>query len=359
MTSMSLLRVEFLFWLAVATCCCGRRPCAADDSALAAKARAILKQHCSECHGGDPKKLKGDLDILVMSQLNDPTRGIVVAKKPDESELIRRIESTDDDVRMPQPPHPRLDDAAKKVLREWIAAGSRPFAGEPTNPAAERAKPKPAVPSPAELASRVKSLFRSRCFDCHGGTRINAGIRILDHGLLVEKKKKVVPGRPEASAVFRVITGAGATVMPPPGNPGLDETDIALVRDWIAAGAPPFPEDVTPPPADLAIKDAGSEYVLAKILAHVHTLPVEDRLFVRYFSTNHLLAGGASRAELDLQRDALAKAINHLSGEPRIVQPIVVDPPLGTVFAVDIRRLGWHKQPLSRIRNGKLALSAH
>jgi mono/diheme cytochrome c family protein len=346
-------RVQSFLWLAVAAACWERSLFAADDSALVAKAQAILKQHCSECHGADPKKLKGDLDILVMSQLTDPSRGIVVAKKPDESELIRRIESADDDVRMPQPPRTRLDDAAKKVLREWIAAGAPPFAGEPANPAAEKANPKPAAPSPAELAARVKSLFRSRCFDCHGGAKTNAGIRILDHALLVEKKKKIIPGRPEASAVYRLITGTGGTVMPPPGNPPLNDTDVALVRDWIAAGAPKFPEDVTPPPADPGVKNAGSEYVLAKILAHVRTLPVEDRLFVRYFSTNHLLAAGASRAELDLQRDALAKAINHLSGEPRIVQPTVVDAPWATVFAVDIRQLGWHKQPLSRIRNGK------
>jgi mono/diheme cytochrome c family protein len=325
----------------------------AADKELAARAQNILKENCYKCHGGDPKKVAGDLNILAMGQLTDAARAIVVPKKPDASEMIRRIESTDNDVRMPPPPNKPLDDSSHKTLRDWIAAGAPPFAGEPPRAGTEKIQPKPSVVNPAELAARVKTLFRSRCFDCHGGTKTNAGIRILDYALLIEKKKKVIPGRPEASAVYRVITGTGTIVMPPPGNPRLGETDVALVRDWISAGAPKFPDDVTPPPADPAVKNAGSEYVLSKILTHVRTLSVEDRLFVRYFSTNHLLAAGASREELDLQRDAFAKAINHLSQEPRIVRPTVVDPPWETVFAVDIRQLGWHKQPLSRLRNGK------
>ncbi|MGO8928965.1 MAG: hypothetical protein ACLQU3_19015, partial [Limisphaerales bacterium] len=56
---------------------------------------------------------------------------------------------------------------------------------------------------------------------------------------------------------YRVITGTGTTVMPPPGNPRLGETDVALVRDWIASGATKFPEDVAPPAADPAIKEPG------------------------------------------------------------------------------------------------------
>jgi serine/threonine-protein kinase len=333
----------------------GSCPLAADDQELATQARTVLKENCHKCHGADPKKVAGDLNILAMGQLNDPARNIVVPKKPDDSEMIRRIESADTDVRMPPPPNKPLEASSRKTLRDWIAAAAPALPGELGKAEVAKANPQPGVPNPAELAARVKALFRSRCFDCHGGTKTNAGIRILDYALLVEKKKKIIPGRPEASAVYRVITGTGTTVMPPPGNPRLGETDVALVRDWIASGATKFPEDVAPPAADPAIKDAGSEYVLAKILAHVRTLPVEDRLFVRYFSTNHLLAAGASREELDLQRDAFAKAVNHLSKEPRIVVPTVVDPPLGTVFALDIRQLGWHKQPLSRLRNGKPA----
>jgi mono/diheme cytochrome c family protein len=341
--------------LAVAVCSAflGSRSDAADDQVLVTRARTVLKENCYKCHGADPKKLAGDLNILAMGQLQDAARNIVVSKKPADSEMIRRIESADNDVRMPPPPNKPLDGSSRQLLRDWIAASAPAFVREPGQADVEKANPPPGVPKPAELAARVKTLFRSRCFDCHGGTKTNAGIRILDYPLLVEKKKKVIPGRPESSAVFRVITGTGTTIMPPPGNPRLGESDVTLVRVWIASGAPKFPEDVTPPPADPAIKDAGSEYVLAKILGHVRTLPVEDRLFVRYFSTNHLLAAGASREELDLQRDAFAKAVNHLSQEPRIVVPTVVDPPLGTIFALDIRQLGWHKQPLSRLRNGK------
>ena len=334
----------------------GTRLAPADD--LATKAQAILKENCSECHGAKPDELKGELNLFVMSQLTDDKRKIVVPKKPDDSEMIRRIESKDADVHMPPSDgkHKALDADSTKALRDWIAAGALPFAAEAAAISPKAAARAAVTPKPGELAARVKSLFRSRCFGCHGGAKTNAGIRILDHALLVEKKKKVIPGQPDASAIYRVIVGAGGTKMPPLPNRELDDADKALVRDWIVAGAPNFPEDVAQQAtAETPVKDAGSAYVLGKILAHVRTVRVEDRLFIRYFSSNHLVAAGASREELDLERDAFAKAINHLSREPRIVTPTVVDAPMGTIFAVDIRELGWHQQPLHRLGNNQVA----
>jgi serine/threonine-protein kinase len=147
--------------------------------------------------------------------------------------------------------------------------------------------------------------------------------------------------------------------MPPAGQPRLSAADVDLVRRWIAAGAPPFPADA-PRPAqkkkDPAFKDVlGVDHVLKKILAHVRTLKRADRPFVRYFSINHVLSAGATPAELDTQRQALAKAINHLSWEKGVARPKPIDEPAGTVFAVDLRDLGWHAQPLQRWRGNRPA----
>lgn len=328
---------------------CDRADAAPESTKLAEQVRKIFEQRCLACHGAPSEKVRGDLRILDFTALTAAERKLVVPGKPNESTLLERVDSNDDDLRMPPPPEKSLRDDERQLIRKWIADGAAIW-NEPSGAPKSSGTVKP---DPAKLAAQAKAVFRSHCFECHGATTTNAGIRILDHQSLVLKKKKVIPGRPEQSHVFRVITATGSTVMPPSGNPRLAESDIETVRAWIVAGAPPFPTDVESPReanVDPGLKESvGVEYVLKQILQHVGSLPAETRPFVRFFSVNHLLGAGASRADLDLHRDALAKAINHLSLEPQIVVPVVVDAPLGTLFAVDIRKLGWHRQPLQRV----------
>src|SRR5262249_7061037 len=135
--------------------------------------------------------------------------------------------------------------------------------------------------APVQLAARVKEVFRARCLECHGGSRTVAGVRGLDHEILVKRKKKIVPGKPDDSPLFQLVTASDESVMPPPGQPRLAVEDIDAIRQWIVAGAPPFPADA-PRPAeknkDRALQDvAGVDYVLKQILAHVRGLGEEER----------------------------------------------------------------------------------
>jgi mono/diheme cytochrome c family protein len=100
---------------------------------LAAQARTVLKQYCIECHGQNPKKLKGALNLFDRSHLDDKERNIVVAKKPDESELFKQVS----DGSMPPGNRPKLKDEEKKILRDWILAGAPAFADEKPAPAAK------------------------------------------------------------------------------------------------------------------------------------------------------------------------------------------------------------------------------
>jgi serine/threonine-protein kinase len=131
-----------------------------------------------------------------------------------------------------------------------------------------------------------------------------------------------------------------------------------LVRRWLAEGAAAFPEDIARPlekSKDQAFKDVvGIDYIHKKILEHIRGLRLEDRRYVRYFSINHLLTGGVTREELDLHRDALTKAFNHLTWEPLLVRPQAIDEPINSLFAVDIRQLGWHRQPFQRIKGRRV-----
>jgi serine/threonine-protein kinase len=211
----------------------------------------------------------------------------------------------------------------------------------------------PAPDDPAALAARVKEIFRTNCFECHGDKEPKVGVRVLDVDNLVARKKKVVPGKPDDSKLFQAISATDDNVMPPDGRPRLSQQDIDTVRLWISKGAVNFPDDAAvpaEPKRDKAFKDVvGVDYVLKKIRAYIGTVRAQDRRYLRFFSFNHILTSGATPDELELQRQALAKAINHLSGETEIVQPQPIEP-TNTVFVVDIRKLGWHAQPFTRMK---------
>ncbi|MBO0700293.1 MAG: c-type cytochrome, partial [Zavarzinella sp.] len=204
-----------------------------------------------------------------------------------------------------------------------------------------------------DVAARAKEVFRVHCAECHGGAKARAGVNVLDRDGLV-KKEKVVPGKPDDSLLYQLVTATDESAMPPTGRPRLAAEQVEVIRKWIAAGAPAFPAD-TPAPAEPAVekdprlKDvAGVDYVLKKILAHVASVPAGDRPFLRFFSIYHVLTAGATADKLADHRAALAKAINHLSREAKLVRPKSIDPPADTVFVVDIRELGWHHKPFKK-----------
>ena len=97
---------------------------AADRVQVNRDVRPILSDKCFHCHGPDAKKRKADLrlddrDVAVKS------RAIVIGK-PDESELVRRILSTDADEHMP-PSSSKLDKLTAQeigTLRLWIEQGA-------------------------------------------------------------------------------------------------------------------------------------------------------------------------------------------------------------------------------------------
>ena len=90
--------------------------------------RPILAGHCFKCHGPDDKVREAGL------RLDDPKSSTfklesgdiaIVPGKPTDSELVRRINSTDADTQMPpRSANKPLTDQEKRILRDWIAAGA-------------------------------------------------------------------------------------------------------------------------------------------------------------------------------------------------------------------------------------------
>ena len=90
--------------------------------------RPILSANCFKCHGIDENARKSKLRLDVRSTAIGPAKSgkfAVVPGKPQESELVRRIFSTDPDVVMP-PASTKvtLSGNQKASLRQWIAEGA-------------------------------------------------------------------------------------------------------------------------------------------------------------------------------------------------------------------------------------------
>ncbi|CAA9416719.1 MAG: hypothetical protein AVDCRST_MAG64-2642, partial [uncultured Phycisphaerae bacterium] len=102
------------------------RPARASDPAAAVSyakdVKVILAHNCYECHAKDKKKGAFSLnsrELVLKGGENGPN---VVPGKADESDLIKRLTTDDEDLRMP-PKGPGLKPAEVAVLKAWVDQG--------------------------------------------------------------------------------------------------------------------------------------------------------------------------------------------------------------------------------------------
>jgi len=90
--------------------------------------RPIMSDTCFHCHGFDPKSRKGGLRLDLREEaLKTGKSGeiAIVPGKPEQSEIIKRIFSTDAEEVMPEKEsHKTLTAAQKELFRRWVAQGA-------------------------------------------------------------------------------------------------------------------------------------------------------------------------------------------------------------------------------------------
>jgi hypothetical protein len=90
--------------------------------------RPIMSDTCFHCHGFDGKSREAGLRLDLRDAALKKTENDVipiVPGKPDESEIITRIFSTDKDEIMPPPKaHKELTPAQKETVKRWVAEGA-------------------------------------------------------------------------------------------------------------------------------------------------------------------------------------------------------------------------------------------
>ena len=91
-----------------------------------------------------------------------------------------------------------------------------------------------------DYTRQIKPLLSQHCADCHGMDLQEGGFRVDSGGLVVrggDRGVSVVAGKPEESLILKVLQGEGEIPQMPLEADPLTDTQIKLIRDWIAQGA--------------------------------------------------------------------------------------------------------------------------
>jgi mono/diheme cytochrome c family protein len=187
------------------------------------------------------------------------------------------------------------------------------------------------------IAGRAQAILEKHCSQCHGrGGSSKGGFGyVLDREQLIGRAL-VVPGKPDDSELYRKVH---AREMPPGKAPRPEAGEVAVLRDWILAGAPAFGKSVRP----IAVAD-----VPRLILQDLEFSAPRQRRFLRYVSFTHLAEAGRLAADLDVAGQALSKLLNSLSWHPRVSKPTPIDPGR-TMYRIDLRDYRWTARTWDRL----------
>ena len=120
---MNAMKTRLFAILASATLLGGNVGHASDSEArIETRIVSLLNQRCLECHGDG--KRNGGFSIASRENMllpNDSGKPAIIPGRPDESELLRRMETAHDDERMP-PEGERLSNSDLALVRSWITA---------------------------------------------------------------------------------------------------------------------------------------------------------------------------------------------------------------------------------------------
>ena len=98
--------------------------CGADPVSFTRDVLPILSDKCFACHGPDATSRKADLRLDDAASARDA--GAIVPGKPEESELLKRVLSTNANTQMPPAKSgKKLTPQETELLRAWVASGAR------------------------------------------------------------------------------------------------------------------------------------------------------------------------------------------------------------------------------------------
>ena len=135
-----------------------------------------------------------------------------------------------------------------------------------------------------DLALQARAVLKQHCYHCHHGDGSKGGEfdAVKDTTLTAKRddgeKPYVIPGKPDESFLLERLEKGSMPPKTVKERPSAE--DKAVMRKWIAAGAPSFPSETR---TNLTQKMA-----LAMMRDHLRKAESEDRPFLRFFTLHHL-----------------------------------------------------------------------
>ena len=195
--------------------------------------RPVLESNCVSCHGGDAPQQGLDVRTAESILKGGNSGPAIEIGSSERSILVERIVAGT----MP-PGDSNLASSDIALIRDWIDEGA---AQETT-----------ALGLQLVTDREVLPIFQARCVVCHGKREQRGGLDLRTRESRLaggDSGPALVPGSPDASLMIQKVE---AGEMPPPDmqydyavrNP--TDAEVATLRKWVAAGAPPAPDDSGP-----------------------------------------------------------------------------------------------------------------
>jgi len=97
---------------------------------------------------------------------------------------------------------------------------------------------------------QANAILTRFCSGCHHDGNAEGDFSVSSYESLLavtsQGKPRIVPGKPDQSLIFQVLTGHAEPAMPPSDEPQLNASQIAVIEKWIAQGAN-LSSDPSPP----------------------------------------------------------------------------------------------------------------
>jgi len=207
-----------------------------------------------------------------------------------------------------------------------------------------------------KLAEQARDVLKKHCARCHApeGT-IKGGFDYVLQPDRLAARNKLVPGKANESELFQLMRDGDMPPRKEKARPSKEE--IALVQQWIDAGAPDW-RPASGPRSFVAEAD-----LLRAMRADLEALPAQQRRFHRYFTLANLANAGRPDEELAGTRLALAKLVNSLSWHARLTAPVVIPiapvanapgapgiaPGAPVLLRIDMRDYKWNSRQWDRV----------
>jgi hypothetical protein len=157
---------------------------------------------------------------------------------------------------------------------------------------------------PIDFQRDVAPLLERRCLSCHNDRDRRGGLSLRSEKTTRkggDSGEVIVPGKPESSYLLELVIPSQGTAEMPKDESPLEPKEVAIIREWIAGGAP-WPADVllTPPtswsltrlqrPAVPQVNEATSEFTVRN--------PIDRFVAARHQAANIQPAPPANRRTL-------------------------------------------------------------